>query len=783
MGPLQGRKSSFTTSAALALAILMLATTVSGNGTILQQSFAAPNNTVNFAAVDQNNQPFAGVHAGLIVQSTGNPFGQGDTPFTITPVVPAGSYNVLFNNFYSPTRTVIFQSATVQSSPAGITLGTFSQNIDTTGTVTGVVGGVASVFAPLVIPDAVDPYTITVTATFTVTDITPSGANNNSIVVNAVNQGNTETHGMTVRLFDAQGIALNPPQFGQIPAAAPNTYTFSSLFPGTYRVNYDNCYSPDCTTNYLVQPQIPGDLSSTPAGATGGQTWTPLFGSANRITGYYTDVTIPNVSTGTVGRVTAHYSVTATAALPTPSIALSNPTITAASTGTLTTVNLGTATAVNFACGPINITNNAPVAGFPVGTTIVTYTATSLAACNVAPVTAQQTVAITGQTPPPPAGTTTLTVRSIDASGNTITGYWTVITQGATTIRTGFTPLTVTLPSGTYSVGMGNYGAYTWSSWQDNGSTVQPRTIGLNGAATTLTGIYTTTSIALAPNSGPAGTTPVQITGAAFTPNSAVTLRFDGNLLTTTPATVTTTSAGAFTANFAVPSATAAGSHSISTTTGTGAAMRTASATFTVTTGAPASTPSLSVSPNSALPGTEVVLTGANFPTNSNIVLRFDNTNIPTTTGAATTASATGGFTAKVLVPISATTGAHTFGATAGTASTIPTTTNSASAPFTVTAPPTPGPTTSTLTVQAQTTAGTTLNGMWTVISRTDGSVVQIGFTPLTLTLPNGDYRVGVGNYGPNQFDHWLDTNSTVEPRTITLGGATTLTAVYRVVP
>lgn len=766
-------RSSFT-AAALALAVLVLATTVSGNGALLQQSFAAPANTVNFAAVDQNNQPFAGVHAGLIRQSDSGVQGQGDTPFALTPV-PSGNYNVLFNNFYSPTQTVVFQSASITSTPTGITLGAFTQNLDPSNN-----NRVASVFAPLIIPDDADPYAITVTATFVVTNITPAGANNNSIVVNAVNQGNTETHGMTVRLFDSQGIALNPPQFGQIPAAAPNTYTFNSLFPGTYRVNYDNCYSPDCTTNFLIQPQIPADVSSTPAGATGGQQWIPLFGAANRITGYYTDVTIPNVSAGTVASVTAHYLVTATAALPTPSIALSNPTITTASTGTLTTVNLGTATAVNFACGPVTITNNAPAGGFPVGTTTVTYTATSLAACGVAPVTASQTVTITGQTPP--TGTTTLTVRSVDASGNPITGYWTVITQGTTAIRTGFTPLTATLPNGAYSVGMGNYGAYRWTSWQDNGSTVQPRAITLNGVATTLTGIYTTTSITLTPNSGPAGTT-VQVAGIAFTPGAPVTLRFDGTTLATSPATVTTNAAGAFTASFNVPALAGSGPHGVSATTGTGAAMRTASATFAVSTGTPTVSPSLSASPTSALPGTEVALTGANFPANSNVVIRFDTTVIQTVTGAAVTSSASGGFTAKVFVPTSAIPGQHAFSAVAGTPSTTATGANSASDQFTVASPPTPSPTTSTLTVRAQTAAGATLNGMWTVVSRTDGSVIQTGFTPLSVTLPNDDYRIGVGNYGANQFDHWLDNNSTTEPRMISLSGPTTLTAVYRVVP
>jgi len=64
------------------------------------------------------------------------------------------------------------------------------------------------------------------------------------------------------------------------------------------------------------------------------------------------------------------------------------------------TVNLGVATAVDVVNGAVAVSNNAPAA-FPVGTTIVTYTATD-ASGNTA--TATQTVTVAAPPPPPAPG-------------------------------------------------------------------------------------------------------------------------------------------------------------------------------------------------------------------------------------------------------------------------------------------------------------------------------------------------------------------------------------------
>ena len=62
----------------------------------------------------------------------------------------------------------------------------------------------------------------------------------------------------------------------------------------------------------------------------------------------------------------------------------------------------------------------------------------------------------------------------------------------------------------------------------------------------------TTPTITLTPTSGPVGTS-VTVTGVNFAPSSDVTIKFDTNIVTTTPSTVTTTTSGGFSANFTVP--------------------------------------------------------------------------------------------------------------------------------------------------------------------------------------------------------------------------------------
>jgi len=108
------------------------------------------------------------------------------------------------------------------------------------------------------------------------------------------------------------------------------------------------------------------------------------LGSTTSVTCHATD------AAGNAAQVT--FSVTVHDTTP-PKIVFSQSVITMAATGTLTQVNLaGTATAVDTVDPNPKLTNNAPAAGFPIGTSKVTWTATD-ASGNSA--TAVQTIIIT----------------------------------------------------------------------------------------------------------------------------------------------------------------------------------------------------------------------------------------------------------------------------------------------------------------------------------------------------------------------------------------------------
>ena len=74
--------------------------------------------------------------------------------------------------------------------------------------------------------------------------------------------------------------------------------------------------------------------------------------------------------------------------------------------------------------------------------------------------------------------------------------------------------------------------------------------------------------ITLTPNRGIAGSN-VEVTGAAFAANSSIAISFDGVNLNTTPATITSSSAGGFSATFVVPLSSSVGLHTVVATDGT----------------------------------------------------------------------------------------------------------------------------------------------------------------------------------------------------------------------
>src|SRR5690349_10492197 len=76
---------------------------------------------------------------------------------------------------------------------------------------------------------------------------------------------------------------------------------------------------------------------------------------------------------------------------------------------------------------------------------------------------------------------------------------------------------------------------------------------------------------------------------------------------------------------------------------------------------------------------------------------------------------------------------------------------------------------TSTLTVTTQDTSGNTLTGLFVSISQ-NGAIVASGFSPVTFTLNDGvQYTLEADGYASHVFDHWLDSGSTSNTRTVSI--------------
>src|SRR2546428_10478343 len=216
------------------------------------------------------------------------------------------------------------------------------------------------------------------------------------------------------------------------------------------------------------------------------------------------------------------------------------------------------------------------------------------------------------------AASATLRVSSQDTSGNIKTVFYMILKQAGTTVATDFTPVDFTLNSGVqYTLTARGFGSYIFDHWLDTGSTVNPRTISIK-TNTQLTPVYRIATISLSPTSGPAGTI-LTVTGKNFASNSAVTILYDNNTITTEPTTITTDSTGSFTGSITVPSS-LAGRNKIGKATD--ASNHPASAQFSVMT-TPVAT--ISLNPTSGPTGTAVNISGSNFAANSGITISYDN--------------------------------------------------------------------------------------------------------------------------------------------------------------
>jgi hypothetical protein len=264
-------------------------------------------------------------------------------------------------------------------------------------------------------------------------------------------------------------------------------------------------------------------------------------------------------------------------------------------------------------------------------------------------------------------------------------------------------------------------------------STTGTHTITVTAGTSTATATFTVTASAaldaLVPTSGSVGTA-VTVSGSGFTASTAIVFKFDTIIITPTSGDAVTRSSGLFISSITVPADATAGAHTITVTAGTS----TASATFTIT-GTVSATLS-PLSPASGLAGTNVTVSGSNFPASTALVFTFDTAAL-TPTGSTQTDSS-GSFTSIIAVPSSAIAGAHTITVTAGSSTTTGT--------FTVTTTPaTPAPPPSSATAISINQSGNTI-----------GSLIGIGGTGFKhnsqVTVKYDDNQVATGNTDANGF-------------------------------
>ncbi len=172
----------------------------------------------------------------------------------------------------------------------------------------------------------------------------------------------------------------------------------------------------------------------------------------------------------------------------------------------------------------------------------------------------------------------------------------------------------------------------------------------------------------LSPTSGKAGSD-VLISGSGFTASAAIIFKFDSTTLGVKSGDTATRNSGIFISTVTIPAGATAGAHTIYVTI----SGITVNATFTVT----ASAALDPLSPATGKAGSEVIISGANFPASTVLVIKFDTTTLTPTSGHTSTTSG-GLFLSTVIIPTSATAGAHTITVTADT--------SSVTATFTVTA-------------------------------------------------------------------------------------------------
>jgi len=369
--------------------------------------------------------------------------------------------------------------------------------------------------------------------------------------------------------------------------------------------------------------------------------------------------------------------------------------------------------------------------------------------------------------PTPSVPKYTLTIRSVDQNGNAIDGMWVEVKKDGTTVKTGFTPLSLTLEQATYTVSAANYKQIIFDRWQDGSKS---STISVNLSANSeLTAYYNNGAVAVTPLSA---SLKADKTSAPVGAGISFSATIGGG---TAPYTWSVNfgdgTSSSFTSAASVSKTySAAGTYSAVATVRDSAGTTATSSTVTIT--ITQGTNTLTVNTVNAV----------GSPINGYYTTLWQNGVEIKSSFSPASFTLNNGQTYQVAVSDY---GQYFFdrwedGSTNRQKTVIGGQATTLTAFYRTTAPtpePAPEPE-ATLTVKSVDLDGKAINGLWTVVKK-DGKTLKTGYTPLTYTAEAGStYEVSVANYKNYAFDRWED-GSKSSTRQVTVSANTAITAYY----
>jgi hypothetical protein len=358
----------------------------------------------------------------------------------------------------------------------------------------------------------------------------------------------------------------------------------------------------------------------------------------------------------------------------------------------------------------------------------------------------------------------TLTVKSVDQTGKEFTGMWMEVKKGSSTIKTGFTPLGLTLEQGAYTVSAGNYQQIIFDHWQDGSKS---NTISVNLSANSgLTAHY---------NNGAVTVTPLSVTLKADK-----TSAFAGTSVSFSAIIQGGTTPYTWSVNFGDGTSSSFTSGSSISKTYNSAGTYSAVATAKDAAGKTAISSPLSISiTQSTSTLTVKTVNAAGSSISGYYTTLWQNGVIIKTAFSPASFTLNSGQTYQIAV---ADYGDYVFDHWNDGSTSRQKTINGGQITTLTAYYKNIAPREATLTVKSVDLNGKAITGLWTVVKK-DGTTVKAGYTPLTYTaLVGSTYEVSVANYQSYVFDHW-DSGSKTSTRQLTINADTTLTAYYTTGP